>query len=147
MIYFGIFWKFPLQIFDGGMSPHQCRNPVARLQQNFLKSVHGDPQKFCTSDTPYHPYFITFLRNNIRKFSKFVLLILPNFFEKFPKISKKFVKFLQLFQNRKNISLFELKLVQNHFIFQNLVKKTANFFFKTAIFSKLSALKICSFDT
>ena len=49
----------------------------------------GTPQNFCTFDTPYRPCFIAFLRENFRKFSRFVVLILASFFDKFPKISKK----------------------------------------------------------
>ena len=93
----------------------------------------GGGKIFCTFDTPYHPCLIAFLRKNFRKFSKFVLLIPPIFFEKFPKISIKFVEIFQLLQNRKNNIIFELKMVQNHCINQNLDKfspnstKTANF--------------------
>ena len=79
-----------------------------------------------------------------------------NFFRKISQNFPKFVKIFQLFQNRKIDIIFELKLVQNLFIDQNLVKfspkskKTANFSLKTAIFSKFSppsAPKICTFDT
>ena len=82
----------------------------------------GGPQNFCTFDTPQPPLFYCILRKKFRKLSKIVLLILATFFKKFPKISKKFVKFFQLFQNRKRNIFFELKLVQNHYIDQNLVK-------------------------
>ena len=102
----------------------------------------GTPQNFCTFDTPYHPCFIAFLRKNFRKFSKFVLLILAVFSKNFPKFPKKIVKFFQFFQNRKNNNIFELRLVQNHHVDQNLVKfppqkyKNGQFFLENCYFFK-----------
>ena len=81
---------------------------------------------------------------------EFVLLILPIFFEKFP---RRFVKF---FKNRKITIIFEPKLVQNRYIDQNLAKfslklqKNFKFFLKNFYFLKNfppSAPKICSFGT
>ena len=74
-----------------------------------------------------------------------------NFFEKFP---KNFLKFFQLFQKSKKTIIFMPKIVQNHYINQNLGKnslktpKIAGFSLKTLNFSKFSALsapKIWSF--
>ena len=64
-----------------------------------IRDEFGGGQNFCTFDTPYHACFIAFLRKNFRN----LYFWYPQFlFEKFSNISKKFVKFFQLFQNRKN---------------------------------------------
>ena len=143
-------------IWLAGNSKHSINSKNDLEDDLNQRWIRGTPQNFCTFDTPYYPCFIAFLRKNFRKFSKFVLLILTILFEKISQISKKIMKIFQLFRNRKNNIIFELKLVQNHYIDQNLVKFlpkvqiTAIFSLKTAIFSKFSATsapKICTFDT
>ena len=75
----------------------------------------GRPPKHFVVLTPPPLMFYCILRKKFRKFSKFVLLILAIFFERFPKISKKIVKFSQLFQSRKKL-YFWPKVVQDHYI-------------------------------
>ena len=68
-----------------------------------------------------------------------------NFFEKFPKISKKFPEIFSTFSKPKKTIIFVTKLVQNDYIDQNLVKfshktpKNDHFSLKTLNFSKFSA--------
>ena len=103
----------------------------------------GEPPKFLYFWYPPPPLFYCIFKKEFSKIFKISTFDACIFFEKFPKISKKFVKFFQIFQNRKNSIIFELKLVQNHYIDKNLVKfppkvqKTANFSLKTAMFSKI----------
>ena len=63
--------------------------------------LRGTPKIFGVLCPPTYPLFIAFLRKNFRKISKFGVLCLAIFLEKFPNISRKFPESFQLFQNRK----------------------------------------------
>ena len=105
----------------------------------------GTPQNFWSFMSPHKGCFIAFLRKNFRKFSKFGVLCPAIFFEKFPKISKKFPEIFSTFSKSKKTIIFVTKLVQNDYIDQNLVKfshktpKNDHFSLKTLNFSKFSA--------
>ena len=118
------------------------------LQKNWLityKALYqryfgGTPQIFWSFMSPYLPLFIAFLLTNFRKFSKFGVLCPAIFFEKFP---ENFLKFSQLFQNRKRNFYFYTKIVHNHYINQNFAKfslktpKKSRFFPKNPKFFKI----------
>ena len=105
----------------------------------------GTPQNFWSFMSPHKVLFIAFLLTNFRKFSKFGVLCPAFFFEKFPKISKKFPEIFSTFSKSKKTIIFVTKLVQNDYIDENLVKfshktpKNGQFFLKTPNFSKFSA--------
>ena len=78
------------------------------------------------------------------------------FLRNHPQRFQKILKIFHFFSKSKNIIVFEPKLVQNHYIDQNLAifppktTKMANFPLKTSILSKFlacSAPKMCIFDT
>ena len=95
--------------------------------------------------SPYLPLFIAFLLTNFRKFSKCGVLCPAIFFEKFPKISQKFSEIFSTFSKSKKTIIFASKIVQNHYINQNLAKfslktpKNSRFSLKILDFSKFSA--------
>ena len=90
------------------------------------------------------PFYCIFKKEFFRKFSKFGVLHLAIFFEKFPKISRKFLDFFSTFSKSTKATIFVPKVVQNHYINQNLAKffletpKIANFSLKIIDFSKFS---------
>ena len=92
----------------------------------------------CLIRNPHHPLFIRFLRNKFRGFASFVPHSKAFFFEKFPEIFSTFSK-------SKKIIVFVPKLVQNHYIDQNLAKfylkttKNCRFFLKNLHFFKIFA--------
>merc|ERR1712163_8891 len=100
----------------------------------------GGAQNFWSFMSPYLPLFIAFLLTNFRKFSKFGVLCPAIFFEKFPKISRKFPEIFSTFSKSKKTITFAPKIVQNHYINQNLAKfprktpKIADFSLKTLNF-------------
>ena len=112
------------------------------INQSF---ICGDPPIFLEFYAPYLPLFIAFLRKNFGKSSKFGLLCPAIFFEKLPKISKKILKFYQLFQNRKKTVIFVSNLVQNQYFDQNLAKfsnktqKNSQIFFEKLFFQIFGA--------
>ena len=61
----------------------------------------GTPQFLWSFMSPYLPLFIAFLRKNFRKFWKFGVLCPAVFFEKFPKISRKFPAIFSTFSKSK----------------------------------------------
>ena len=75
-----------------------------------------------------------------KEFSKFGVLSPQFFFEKISKISEKFPEILSTFSKWIKTFIFVPKLVQNHYIDQNLAKsslktpKTVYFFSETTIF-------------
>ena len=83
--------------------------------------------------SPYLPLFIAFSLTNFRKFSKFGVLCPAIFFEKFPKISRKFPEIFSTFSKSKKTAIFTPKIVHNHCMNQNFAKfslktqKIANF--------------------
>ena len=93
--------------------------------------------------SPHKGCFIAFLLTNFRKFSKFGVLCPAIFFEKFPKISRKFPEIFSTFSKSKKTITFAPKIVQNHYINQNLAKfslktpKNGRFFLKTPKFFKI----------
>ena len=105
----------------------------------------GPPQIFWSFMSPYLPLFIAFLLTNFRKFSKFGVLCPAIFFEKFPKISRKFPEIFSTFSKSKKTAIFTPKIVHNHYINQNLAKfslktpKNSRFSLKILDFSKFSA--------
>ena len=80
-----------------------------------------------------------------KEFSKFGVLSPQFFFEKISKISEKFPEILSTFSKSIKTYIFVQKLVQNHYIDQNLAKfshktpKNGQFFLKIPYFSKFSA--------
>ena len=93
--------------------------------------------------SPYLPLFIAFLLTNFRKFSKFGVLCPAIFFEKFPKISRKFPEIFSTFSKSKKTAIFTPKIVHNHYINQNFAKfslktpKNSRFFPKNPKFFKI----------
>ena len=92
-----------------------------------------------------HQYFIAFLLTNFRKISKFGVLWLAIFNDKFLRISQKFSEKFSTFSKSKKTIVVVPKLAQNHYIDQSLAKfflktpKNNQFFPKNLNFSKLSA--------
>ena len=83
----------------------------------------GRPPKFLEFYGPPHKVrFIAFLLTNFRKFSKFGVLCPAIFFEKFPKISKRFPEIFSTFSKSKKTIIIVTKLVQNDYVDQNLAK-------------------------
>ena len=82
-----------------------------------------------------------------KEFSKFGVLSPQFFFEKISKISEKFPEILSTFSKSIKTFIFVPKLVQNHYIDQNLAKfshktpKTANFSLKSLIFQNFRRLR------
>ena len=80
-----------------------------------------------------------------KEFSKFGVLSPQFFFEKISKISEKFPEILSTFSKSIKTFIFVPKLVQNHYIDQNLAKfshktpKNGQFFLKIPYFLKFSA--------
>ena len=107
----------------------------------------GTPQNFWSFMSPHKGCFIAFLRKNFRKFSKFGVLCPAIFFEKFPKISRKFPEIFSTFSKSKKTIIFVTKLVRNDYIDQNLVKfshktpKNDHFPLKPLIFQNFRRLR------
>ena len=76
--------------------------------------------------SPYLFLFIAFLFTNFRKFSKCGVLCPAIFYEKFPEISQKFPEIFSTFSKSKKTIIFAPKIVQYHYINQNLAKFSLN---------------------
>ena len=114
---------------------------------NFIRTrvYLGAPIFFWSFMSPYLPLFIAFLLTNFRKFSKFgvyVRLFFQKIFQNFSKISWNFLNFFKI---EKNTIIFAPKIVQNHYINENLTKfslkisKNSRFSLKILNFSQFSA--------
>ena len=97
----------------------------------------GGPPKIFEVLSPHKKCFIAYLRKNFQNLEFYP----PQFFfEKISKISKKFPEILSTFSKSIKTFIFVPKLVQNHYIDQNLAKfshetqKMANFSLKFLIF-------------
>ena len=87
---------------------------------------------------PINQCFIAILRKNYGKFSKLEVLCSAFFFRKYTQKFQKNPEILLSSQNKKKI-IFESKLVQNHYIHQNLsklsrkIQRIVKFSLKTSI--------------
>ena len=125
-----LFWADEQSVFNLRFSRERLRqqnyNYFHFSQRKCLMKIRdefgGGPQNFWSFMSPHKGCFIAFLRKNFRKFSKFGVLCPPIFFEKFPKISKKFPEIFSIFAKSKKTTVFVTKSVRNDYIDQNLVK-------------------------
>ena len=111
---------------------HQCFKFSFRAPENLRCSHRMQSSRYCIC-------FIACLR---KKFSKFVLLILPIFYEKIPKISKKILRFSTFFKSEKLLLLNpnQSKITMSNKIWPNVPLKLQKdlLFLKNSIFSKFS---------
>ena len=117
--------KFQLDMHqEYGLDPRLQKLLETEFIWIYIRGGQGvGPGVSCASfETPPPPLFIRFLSNKFRGFASFEPHSKAFFFEKFPKISRKFPEIFSTFSKLKKTIIIALKIVQNHYIYLNLVK-------------------------